>query len=887
MPNSFPHLFLKNPQGTVNFFDLTRGRETEEEQTETATPPQNYARQKSRLGTSLSALNTSRTQRIQNRTLDIPEHIDYVKIYFLVLFNDQDPYRSITRYRSRFGLAPVYFEDFNKTVTFAIVDEELFRNFTTLLSSFINSPNNTPPSNAHKLLTIIHDFEFITTSTIVKSINENAVLFELYTSSEIFSQSVRIKTSLGDHLRLLQNQHPELTFTYQAEDTFLEIRNIDQRLVRQLTDNFDVFHRVQSLKAPRVRPSEFGLEVRDYGFETEQTEDAPLVGVLDTGVRRISPLENIIENIGYDITSDAPNPTIDISGHGTAVAGLVALGLDFYKTQSTTYRSAARIVPIKVLRDSEGVISVNGIVEVIRKANQEHGIRLFNLSINDSFSKFYNTSVSEYAYALDKLAYELDILIFISTGNLGADDIDNLKANDSIPFHQYPNHFYNPFECSDHHVCEQTNLCSPAESYNNITVGAIADNLRDATTDMTLDSRLPAFYTRKFHYDYSKKINGSLLKQNQYNFKVFKPDIVLPGGDVTSEDANMQVLGFGNASRTHYKFGSGTSYATPLATNIAAKILQKYPMLKMQSVKALIINSAGLDYDSGFLTDSINTIREQGAQEMFEKPLSELSTKERKKLDLLIDDRKLLKHLCGHGRPQEEKCISSTASSATIILEDRIQSNSHKVINISFPEYLNSLGNEKSSLLAVKATLCYKFNPVLDNHLAYCPIHISFNFLRCLERDANTNVEIIANRAHPYFERFYTPEMTPTEKAKARERELAVKANMTSWSDDFFPLNSKPFSNVQQNEILLRPMDLNKINNTLSVVVRAVNKTNLDPETVRQLSNALLDFSLVITVEERSGFEENRIYQELIAVNNLEQITVIDNLDAEDLDIQI
>lgn len=37
---------------------------------------------------------------------------------------------------------------------------------------------------------------------------------------------------------------------------------------------------------------------------------------------------------------------------------------------------------------------------------------------------------------------------------------------------------------------------------------------------------------------------------------------------------------------------SGTSYATPLAANIAAKIVSKYPNLNMQSVKALMINSA-------------------------------------------------------------------------------------------------------------------------------------------------------------------------------------------------------------------------------------------------------------------------------------------------------
>ncbi len=55
------------------------------------------------------------------------------------------------------------------------------------------------------------------------------------------------------------------------------------------------------------------------------------------------------------------------------------------------------------------------------------------------------------------------------------------QPGDATDLHRYPNHFYNPNEISDNHACEATNICTPAESYNNITVGAIAENYREGT----------------------------------------------------------------------------------------------------------------------------------------------------------------------------------------------------------------------------------------------------------------------------------------------------------------------------------------------------------------------------------------------------------------------
>ncbi|MDZ7717842.1 MAG: S8 family serine peptidase [Balneolaceae bacterium] len=120
-----------------------------------------------------------------------------------------------------------------------------------------------------------------------------------------------------------------------------------------------------------------------------------------------------------------------------------------------------RILPIKIIHTNHTPISQKGILEAIRRANRESGVRIMVLAVSWDDHKRTHEKPSEYTFALDQLANELDILIFISTGNRN----DILRGVNG--FLNYPDHFLD----------EESNLNTPAESMNNITVGAIADNL--------------------------------------------------------------------------------------------------------------------------------------------------------------------------------------------------------------------------------------------------------------------------------------------------------------------------------------------------------------------------------------------------------------------------
>ena len=88
------------------------------------------------------------------------------------------------------------------------------------------------------------------------------------------------------------------------------------------------------------------------------------------------------------------------------------------------------------------------------------------------------------------------------------------------------------------------NLCETSESMNNMSVGAIAEsyNERHINHGLSLGKEFPAYYSRKYHMDYNSLINGTRFKNNQRNKNLFKPDIVMPGGDQLDIESQMLVL---------------------------------------------------------------------------------------------------------------------------------------------------------------------------------------------------------------------------------------------------------------------------------------------------------------------------------------------------------
>ncbi|RZK22665.1 MAG: hypothetical protein EOO43_09370, partial [Flavobacterium sp.] len=390
------------------------------------------------------------------------------------------------------------------------------------------------------------------------------------------------------------------------------------------------------------------------------------------------------------------------------------------------------------------------------------------------------------------------------------------------------------------------NIKAPAESMNNITVGAIGDNFEIVPIGLSRyplsDRGLPAIYTRKFHL--SHQIS------EVRNRHIRKPDIVFSGGNYLTvlhpvfgpiQDSTLEagIQFFSNDfAREGLIRSVGTSYSAPLIANLAAKILRRFPSLRMQTVKALMINGA-LECSS-FVHTQLSQRQEQ--------------------------------FIYGYGKPSTTKCLSSTDNEVTIVIEDNIEVGKAKSFPIYFPDYLKNHKKE-NSLLKIEATLCFSFLPLQYNQIAYCPVNITFGMFKNL----------------PLYSRVSTIDENGRTQTEYHGIIGNHKKNITLnhngyWSQDGFG-KSKLLSNVQKVELNISKSNLLNENFEFKIAVGCRNHGNLSTAQANSLP-ASYDYSLVLRIKENlpNGKLGNSLYEELIALNQLEVLGDIEqdaDLDAE------
>ena len=842
------HLFLRNDTGVYHKFNHARGRSNELEDSEQL---RHYERQKERLHRSYNQFIIDRTTRHEHRNdVFTHHHWDLLEICFLKHV-DTEFASSLER---KYGLHAVRYSNFNQDVLFIISDMDRFEQlFVDHLREFWESEGNEIRSEI-KTITTISDLNYLS-NDVIKNHEDSRYLCEnsiirLITTGRYHTENKSIKAQM-----LMYLQDNGVLFNEVSED-MIQIDHISENNFDELISNFDIIESViQGLGKIRIVPDPFNGYRELLDFNLAVSDNLPVIGVLDTGIIAEEPFSQIDVD-GVDLTPEQNYHSIH-EGHGTTVASLASFGWNYFHAPENTQQieADAKIYTIKVQNNAEGRLNIAKIKQAIIDANHNFGIRIFNLSMN-SRGKNYNSDISPYAYILDKLAYAYDLLIFISTGNLVREDIHAIQeethdtgTSEAVrSFLRYPNHFYNPkFSGAESHFCACSNLNEPAESMNNITVGALADNLRDGNyTDMSLDKGYPAYYTKKYYIDYNEKINGTKFNQNQKNKHIFKPDIMMPGGDVLSDDAAMCVIGTSWNSTLSYIKNSGTSYAAPLAANLAAKILRKYPTLNMQSVKALLINSADKVH-SAYLHDMVLKLKQADVPG---EDIDNLDANQKRRLSQKYNEELLNKFISGHGMPNIEKCLSSTSKCVTLVIEDVITFDSHKVMNLNFPAYINR--HQGRSALKLTATLCYKFSPVINDSLSYNPLHISFYIGNSMNQD-----DPIANAR----------EYSVALKSGNGDR-MRIKGSPFPWSDDFYPASSKRFSNVQKVEYNFSSTELERINDQISIVMRCTGRE------FYSLDSFAHPFSLVITLEEFESEElcNESLYDEIQNINNVEVI---------------
>ncbi|GAB2721470.1 hypothetical protein GCM10011495_29330 [Hymenobacter frigidus] len=830
MPRELPHLLLLNPHERANKIKKAlRGKKTDEPSSSELEVNAELIQQQTtsfRVGLASFVSEFRRRQAEREPSLRVPATLTSIEIEFIDWF-DAAKWEAV--YYGTFGLRLNKYSDYNTRGLFTVVDRAKFTFFLEEVRAFIACQNHSSPSY-HKLVKYIRSFQFHSAERInsrFRPDERDTVYLSLVTVSEESSGEARdryeaINTSLEEFLG-----SSGVDFSFNPFTNAYEIKGATNALVNTISRNFDVVHTINSSSFGLIRESQFGLPTRGFPFSiATPADDLPIIGVIDTGVSRHTPLAPLI--VSEDYSTDGTNAAHDADGHGTSVAAFAALGHQLAGVVTGTLEADARILPIKVLNGNHGYISHQDVGSLIIRARETHGVRIFVLAVGYANPLRNDESHSDYAFYLDQLAQELDVLIVIATGN-------------------YKQFAIETSTCPDHYLSEDTNLCSPAESMNNLTVGSIGSNLEDdapITQDSFpfTDSTLPTVYSRKFHLD----SNRWKMKNKQF----FKPDVLYPGGNYSQVRRPMgpqlddaAATGIQYLSIEPGKFferGMGTSYSAPLVANIAAKLLRRYPALRLQSIKALIVNGAErVNMDS--YKHILQTHQQRG--------------------------------IAGNGVPVPERCLSSDHSEITVVVEDTITVGTLETIEVTIPAYLND-AHKNDALLEVTATLCFAIVPVSNYSLAYCPVHLAFGFFRALILEEE--VRTVQPDGRVKTERFGIN--------GGKAKSFTFKGG---WSQDAY-YKPKPLSNTQKVSFYISRENLRRENNKFKIAIEC-HFHKLLPKAVTDLLPTEYKYSLVLRFRENVPVakQNQSLYDELQLCNNLEALGTLD-LDAEgDLELVI
>jgi hypothetical protein len=741
--------------------------------------------------------------RTEQRNIEVPAHIEYINILFQSQFAISEFYQ---QWLKEFGLLGINFSKFNNEILFAIQDRNKFNDFIKNINNFISKETGENTAVVYsKKVVYIKEFRLLSTADILQ-FRELGSLMNFRLVNDLPLNKETYQTILNSLIGYIKENG--LAYRYTQESNNLEIVNASEDNIMEIVRNFDIVLNVTSSLATVIRPSEFNLPERSYGFEIQSNDNLPIVGIIDTGISDQTPLSNLVViDESFNLTSTSV--FTDNVNHGTAIAALAALGKKAYtQGYQGTIQADARLLSIKVMDSDTSFLSQKAVLDLLLQAKKKYpAIKIFVLTICYQAHKTTNEDYSAYAFELDKFAHENDCLIAICTAN----NDDAATINNSYDLNYF--------------LTEETNLCTPAESMNNITVGAAADCLRGNRFEGISNSKeFPTLYSRKGHIDLSV-----VFPKNKINKLYFKPDVIECGGDYEhgqnssfigmGSRASMEVLS-ANPSESFYNH-IGTSFSAPLVANVAAQIQKLYPDIKAQSIKALIINGATLDL-----------IRFQRLHEP------------------------LLNKTAGHGLVNEQKSVFSNDNTITLLIEEQIEPEEVIIFPIYFPQYLinDDLG-KKNGILKVTATLCFSFEPVPNHQLAYCPVHIAFCFFKNQSGD----------------------EIQATEDSI----KSLLKSNMR-WSQSGRHVGKPiPYTNTQKKSFWVNRQDLVNETATFKLAINCRTNPQLLPGTDTAYQKPH-NFSLVITIEETLKEQSltGKLYNEISLCNAVENISIIET-DAE------
>lgn len=425
---------------------------------------------------------------------------------------------------------------------------------------------------------------------------------------------------------------------------------------QQLEGSLSLLNTLAEVRLPR--PCSLPLREMSAGEQREFQDElldriewpdshAPAVCLLDTGVNNKHPLLEPLLRDGDCFTVDPASGTADhpdsVRAHGTRMAGLAAYGpLVPLLESSSIHRQQHNLESVKLLKNTGshepelyGAVTAQA---VAYPETQSQRARAFCLAVTAEPAHDTGGPTS-WSAALDELcagSAEGDSddasgkrLMFVSAGNSEL----ALEA---------PEQFVYPDSLLNEPVQE------PAQSWNAVSVGAMTHYNHILEQDVEARASQPI------------AVAGTLCPTSRTSRLwepkwPFKPDIVLEGGNLARNAAN-EIIALDslrplstaeNWRHQPFRTMSDTSAATAQAARLGAMLMQQYPALWPESVRALVVHSARWN----------------------QRMLAGLDPHARIPKDRVRD----LLRIYGWGEPDLARAMKSAGNQATIISQNTLQ----------------------------------------------------------------------------------------------------------------------------------------------------------------------------------------------------------------------
>jgi hypothetical protein len=448
------------------------------------------------------------------------------------------------------------------------------------------------------------------------------------------------------------------------------------------------------------------------GIAALPAPDGPIACVVDSGVVAGHPLLAGLVVDEHDFDSGEGTP-VDLAGHGTFIAGLVAYGDVYRCVQEKAWNPAVWILSAKVLRNSPQNIAVfaddsdkrveTQLREAITHFARDRGCRVFNLSLGHRDRQYRNGRQLPWALVLDELAHDLDVVIVVAAGNVVSPEIPSCHVSE-----QFQRDVLERLLTQDHA------LTDPATAINVLTVGAItrSDFPRQAFQRpeerppiVGAPRECPAPFTRA----------GLLESTGGGVGRPVKPELVAYGGNYclgaagqywTKNDYQLGEPSLNHAFRSDgrlLKTGTGTSVSTAFVSHVCALIEHRLRTTPIYShlpsanlIRALAVHSASVAPEASvWVGDS----REDA---------------EKRRLRLL-----------GYGMPDVSKAIHSTDQRTLLVAEDSVEDGYFHVYELELPDEFRRLKSKRR----IRITLAYD-SPVKGSRKEYLRRRLFFRLLR-------------------------------------------------------------------------------------------------------------------------------------------------------------